>query len=112
MQDPAEEVDIGPLNGLVLEEEVVRHKADTVRQIGGGLLLGRLDNGLEVLDDKREGGILASDGEAGKPLRAADLRDYLSVLIQRYTNVEKRHNLRRQLSHFQALPRGSCQQHG
>lgn len=73
MQDPAEEVDVCPFDGLVLGEEVVRHELDAVRQVGGNLLLGRLDNGLQILDHKREGGKPAGDLKACKSLGAADL---------------------------------------
>jgi hypothetical protein len=73
VQDPAEEVDVCPLDGLVFGKEVVRHESDAVCHIDGDLLLGRLDDGLEVLDDKRQGRKLAGDGEAYKPLGAPDL---------------------------------------
>ena len=80
MQNPAEEVDVGPLDGLVLEEEIVRHESDAVCQISWGLLLGRLNDGLQILDDKREGGKPAGNGKAGKPLGATDL-SYFCQLI-------------------------------
>jgi hypothetical protein len=68
VQNPAEEVNVPPLDGLVLEEEIVRHESDAVCQIGGGPLLGRLNDGFEILDDKGEGGKLTSNSKAGKPL--------------------------------------------
>ena len=51
VQNPAEEVHVRVLDGLLLREEVVGHECNARAQLGGHIVPSSRDDGAEILDD-------------------------------------------------------------
>lgn len=77
MQDEAEEVNVGMLDGL-LDEEVMGHELDTTAEIRREQLLALGDGPLQILNDKFQVLRRAREGLTDPAMAAADIDDATS----------------------------------